>query len=145
MDGNFRGPMDAAVAERCAGDLGAGQGLDDLQGSRLIIEEIVVRAEKKTDAILVVQPHHFLGDAGATLDAVLPLVVGGDRPIGAGKLAAEGHDQRADGAQLTDLAIRQGLRAERGPAAWGVPADESPGRGEAVHRDRRRDVVPPNQ
>ena len=51
------------------------------------------------------------------LDAVLPLVVGGNRAIGTGKLAPEGQDKRADRAQLADLVVGQRLRAQRGPAA----------------------------
>src|SRR5205814_1836851 len=103
------------TAEGDAADLGAGERLDDLQRAGLVVEEVVIGPEEIAEAILGVEPAHLLGDAPGALDAVLALVVGGDRAVLAGELAAEREDERADRAEPPDARGGDGLPGERRP------------------------------
>ena len=73
--------------------------------------------KKIAQAVLLVEAPHLVGDPVAALDAMLPLVVGGDRAVGTGELAAEGQDERTDGTALSHPIGRQRPRAERGVPA----------------------------
>jgi hypothetical protein len=120
LEGVVDGDLGVPARDLADGDavyFGGGQGLDDLQRPLLVVEKVVVGAEEISKAILLVEAAHLVGDARGALEAVLPLVVGGDGAVGAGELAAERHHQGADRAVPAHLVCGQRLRGERGTEA----------------------------
>src|SRR5262249_41635044 len=126
-------PPAHALAKGLASDLRPGEGFDNRDCSVLVIEEIVVGAEKVADAVLRVKPNHLLGDSLSALDAMLTLVVRGDRAVSAREFAAERQHQRADRRVVANLALRERLSCERRTAARGFE--------DAVPQTRVRQLV----
>src|SRR5205814_1579131 len=109
---HLRAPTHSA-AQSHAVEFGASQLINDVERTCLVVEKVVVGAEEIAEAVLLVQTPHLLGDSFAALDAILPLVVGGNRAIRTIELAAEGQNKRADRAPPTHLIGRQRVCAER--------------------------------
>ena len=72
----------------------------------LLLKKLSSAPKKYFRPYVFIQLPQFLGDAPAAFHAMLPLVVSGDRAIGAGEFAAKGQHDRADRAELADAARR---------------------------------------
>lgn len=112
MHGDFGAPAHGA-GKTLAPEFGTGQRLDDVERAGLAVEEVVIGAEEIFDAEFLVQLPHFVGDALAALEAMLPLVVCGNWAVIAREFAAEGQNQRADRAEPSDATGGKRLGAER--------------------------------
>lgn len=111
MDRGFGSPADLAVRAR-SGRYVSRQGFGDVQCPLPVVEEVVIRTEEETDTVVVVDALHFVTDPLTALHAVLPLIIGGDRTIGAAKFASQGHNQRCNPTVFADLARRQRVWAQ---------------------------------
>ena len=112
----FGAVPDFAVGPSTRGDF-ACQRFGNFQRSLGVIEEIVVGPEEVRDAIGRGDLAHLVGDSFATLDTILPLVVGGNRTVGTAEFAA---DREHDGRNATvsaDAVCGQSVLAQRRLAA----------------------------